>query len=82
MAMWPHTVAESGDMGDEEFVTLDEVAAGAGVTDRTVRKRLQAAGIVLYQSPWDGRSRLVKRTDLERLVERPQPIATGARSAA
>lgn len=56
-----------------EFLTLTEAASANDVSLPTIRRRLAARGITVFQDPRDIRRRLVRRADLESLFGPPVP---------
>lgn len=63
------------------FVSLADVVSMLGVSGVALRQRLEREGITVYQHPHDGRFRLLKKRDVQRLL-RPVPVARkGARHA-
>lgn len=57
----------------EEYLTLAQAAEFVSVSRATLWRRLREEGIQTYQSQQDRRVRLVKRTDLEGMLQ-PRPI--------
>lgn len=63
-------------MESEEYVTMREAQEILGVSNFTIWKMVKDGRLVTYQSGVDRRRKLVKRSDLEALMEvKPIKIA-------
>jgi excisionase family DNA binding protein len=65
----------------EEYMTLTEAAAALGISRATIWRRIQAGEIAAFQSQQDRRQRLVRRSDVERMLK-PTAIEPGKELAA
>ena len=63
-------------MDESEFWTLTEAARRLGISRWTLYRRIDEGALTAYQSPANRRVKLVRRSDVERLLT-PQ-TATGA----
>jgi hypothetical protein len=66
--------------GEIEFIELPQVAARIGCNPVTVRRRLRRQGIPLWLDPADHRRRLVRREDLDGLLQ-PRPAQSRSETA-
>ena len=58
---------------DDDYLTLTEAAQLVGVSKQTFWRRIKAGVLRTYQSEFNRRVKLVRRSDLERLM-RPEPV--------
>lgn len=61
-------------MADPAFVPTDEAARRAGLTERTMRRRIASGEIPVFKAPYDRRIRLIRAEDLYRLAS-PVPVS-------
>jgi excisionase family DNA binding protein len=59
----------------EGFLTFAEAQAALGVSKATLQRRVRAGELDVYEDPRDKRVRLVKREDIDRLL---QPVKKAA----
>lgn len=60
-------------MEDRELIRISDAVERFGVSENTLRRRIQRAGITLYSNPFDQREKLVDVEELEKVFQ-PQPI--------
>jgi excisionase family DNA binding protein len=74
LAEW-YFIAEGVSMGDKEFLSLTEAAEHIGVSRNKIWRLVKDGRLEAYRDPKDDRVKLVKKTDLDTLI---QPNKAGA----
>lgn len=59
---------------EKEYLTLNEAAEYAGISRATLWRRMRAGELQTYQAAQDRRIRLVKRAEVDALMQ-PRPIS-------
>jgi hypothetical protein len=62
----------------EEYITMTEASRRSGMSPPAITRRVRSGELPTYRDARDTRVRLVKVSDLDRLLSGPKPIAGAA----